>query len=93
MYGQPIRVQPSGQGFTPSRFSPMRQIGAIVAPAVVPAVLPAPGPVVVERPPAFVLPPAQPVFVTETAGMSDETKTIVAIAAAIGLFALGAAIG
>lgn len=90
MYGKPMRVQSGRQGFTPSRFSPM---GAIVMPG--PAIV-APGPsapVVIQRDPAFLFPPTQPVFVTEAApGMSDDTKAVIGVGAALLLVAIGAAI-
>lgn len=90
MYGRPMRVQSGRQGFTPSKFAPM---GAIVMPA--PAIV-APGPsapVVIQRDPAFLFPPAQPVFVTEAApGMSDDTKVVIGVGAALALLAIGAAL-
>jgi len=93
MYGKPMRVQSGRQGFTPSKFSPM---GAILMPG---AAMVAPGPsapIGTQLAPApVILQPTQPVFVTEaapTAGMSDDTKAILGVGAALVLLAIGAAL-
>lgn len=63
------------------------------SPSPSPSPTPAPSPDVIVRPTTFIVPPAQlppePVFVTETPA-SDDTKTLITVAAAIGIFTLGA---
>lgn len=90
MYGQPIRVQSGRGGFTPSRFQPMRQMGAMLAPAI----LPGPSPMIVRQNPTFIVPSTQPVFVSpsEIVAFAEPDNTKVLVIAAIGLLALGAAI-
>lgn len=94
MYGQPIQVQAGIQSFAASRFQPAKRVGAFIAPPIVGPVV-GPG-VVVRRDPAVIL-PQEPMFFAprETVAFVEEdntTKTIITIAAVIGIFALGAAI-
>ncbi len=64
------------------------------SPSPTPAPAPAPAPDVIVRPTPFFVPPAvqypEPVYVTETPAYSDDTKTLITVAAAVGLVALGA---
>lgn len=69
--------------------------GPTPTPAPAPTPAPTPAPDVIVRPTTFVVPPTvpypptEPVYVTET-GYDDTTKTLITVAAAVGLVALGA---
>jgi hypothetical protein len=41
-------------------------------------------------PPQYQYPPQEPVFVTEASSTDDTTKTLITVAAALGIFTLGA---
>ena len=102
MYGQPIRVQPFGGGFSGAKFNPMNRLGAFQFPASWPGfqvpsymvpqsqVMPtfiAPG----QQVPTFIAPGQQmPVFSATTAETSDTGKALLTVAATVGLLALGA---
>lgn len=83
----PVSTRFAAEGFGGSRFTPVRGVGA----AVVPVAAPVLAPDVIVRPPTFIVPPLrpEPILVTE-APASDDTKTLITVAAAIGIFALGA---
>jgi hypothetical protein len=83
--GLPLAADNGGDGPAPSP-----------SPSPSPSPTPAPSPDVIVRPTTFIVPsqyqypPQEPVFVTEAPSTDDSTKTLVTVAAAIGIFALGA---
>lgn len=85
MYSRPIQVQPFNGGFSATKFNPMSRLGAgrfPVSSTILPGSYGFP-----QNMPAVMVPQGESVFFTQE---DDGGKTILTIAAAIGLLALGA---